>query len=180
MDLAKVNYDRKVVACKFSVRDLVLIRDKKTVIGRNKKLCYKYMGPYRVVGISQEMHYQVVNEQAKRPRVEMVHQNRLKRYHGPSIRHLANAATSKTKEKSTQTMKKRGRPRKPRIRDDSDSEDGGEEPAVPVPAAPRAPRTKRTTRLPPKLTRAKKQPRPTAKQPTRRSTRLQAKLPTGP
>ena len=103
MDLAKTRYDRKVVAAKFTVGDHVLIRDKTTKKGQNPKLALKYTGPFKIVETANEHHYRLIDESMKRPKVQMVHQNRLKRFHGPVFKVFSQPNPPKQKDKAIQT-----------------------------------------------------------------------------
>ena len=93
------------------------------------------------------MHYHLVDEQAKRHKVIMVHQNRLKRYHGPLVTPYAREKITKSKDKATQTKKKPGRPRKVLIQEDSNSLVSGKDTRTAnIPLASKKP-TRRSARI---------------------------------
>jgi hypothetical protein len=79
---SKLNYDRKTRAANFTVGDQVLLRDVTTKVGRNKKLSFKYTGPFKVIGHSNGVNYTIKGNGTKGRRM-LVHVNRLKKWYGP-------------------------------------------------------------------------------------------------
>ena len=81
VDKSKINYDRKVRGANFNVGDNVLVLDTTTKVGVNKKLSYQWKGPYLVLEKINNVNYKL-KAYAKRRKIIIQHQNRLKKFYG--------------------------------------------------------------------------------------------------
>ena len=78
MNLAEIRHNRFVRAAKFNINDQVWVQVKQTKKGQNKKLSWKWTGPYIIINAFGDSTY-IVKPLNKRGRKITVHQDRLKK-----------------------------------------------------------------------------------------------------
>ena len=78
MQKAKIRHDRTVRACKFKVNDQVWLQVKKVKQGTQKKLAWKWQGPYIVLQVYGETTYRI-KPVDKRGKTITAHRDRLKK-----------------------------------------------------------------------------------------------------
>jgi hypothetical protein len=106
MDRAKIRHDRNVRAANFEISDLVWVLDSTKTVGKSKKFKKKWAGPYKIVGIINDVDY-MIKPANRNGRTRVVHQNLLKRCFGSKF-----IATGCNDVQHLGEKKKRGRPRK--------------------------------------------------------------------
>lgn len=80
--IQKTYYDKKSKDISFAPNDLVMVLKPRRLTGRSLKLCRLYKGPYKILNSISKVNYLVQRLSASgRAKNEIVHVNKLKKYH---------------------------------------------------------------------------------------------------
>ncbi|RNA32386.1 Retrovirus-related Pol poly from transposon [Brachionus plicatilis] len=75
-------HDRNIKPVTYEVGDLVLLNKLLIKKGQSKKLAPKWEGPFSIVEKVGQVNYKIKKVGPAKPKVKLVHHNRLKKYHG--------------------------------------------------------------------------------------------------
>ncbi|RNA12853.1 Retrovirus-related Pol poly from transposon [Brachionus plicatilis] len=82
VEKSRIYHDLNIKPVTYEVGDLVLLNKPLIKKGKSKNMAPKWEGPFSIVEKVGQVNYKIKKVGPARPKVKLVHHNRLKRYHG--------------------------------------------------------------------------------------------------